>query len=152
MTMRAFAIVFLASVAGLAQVASTGAQNAGPTVTVYKSPTCGCCSHWIEHMRGHGFAVKSLDVDDVSAIKTQYGVPAAAGSCHTALVGGYVVEGHVPANAVKRLLREKPRVVGIAVPGMPAGSPGMEVPSGRVEPYDVVTFDKTGAVTVFEKH
>ena len=152
MTMRGFAVVFLAGLAGLTHVASTGAQNVAPAVTVYKSPTCGCCSQWIEHMRSHGFAVKSLDVDDVTTIKTQYGVPDAAGSCHTALVGGYVVEGHVPAETVKRLLREKPKVIGIAVPGMPAGSPGMEVPSGRVDPYDVVSFDKTGAISVFEKH
>ena len=103
-------------------------------------------------MRSHGFSVKSMDVEDVTTIKNQYGVPASAGSCHTALVGGYVVEGHVPAADVKRLLTEKPRVVGIAVPGMPAGSPGMEVPSGRVDPYDVVSFNKAGQISVFEKH
>lgn len=152
MKMRWFAVVLLAGSTGLAHVASSGAQDAAPAVTVFKSATCGCCRQWIEHMRSRGFAVKSLDVEDIATIKTQYGVPASAASCHTALVGGYVVEGHVPADAVKRLLAEKPRVVGIAVPGMPAGSPGMELPSGRVDPYDVVTFDKSGALAVFEKH
>lgn len=152
MKRRWFPTVLLVASVGLWHVSSTRAQGGAPAVTVYKSPTCGCCSHWIEHMRSHGFAVTALDVDDVSTIKRQYGVPDAAGSCHTALVGGYVVEGHVPASAVKRLLTEKPKVAGIAVPGMPAGSPGMEVPSGRVDAYDVVTFDRSGAIAVFEKH
>jgi hypothetical protein len=152
MKMRWLAVVLVAGVTGLPHVATSGAQDAVPAVTVYKSATCGCCSQWIEHMRSHGFSVKSMDVEDVTAIKNQYGVPASAGSCHTALVGGYVVEGHVPAADVKRLLTEKPKVVGIAVPGMPAGSPGMEVPSGRVDPYDVVSFNKAGQISVFEKH
>jgi hypothetical protein len=152
MKMRWFAIVFLAGSASLAYVAAGGAQSSAPAVTVFKSATCGCCSQWIEHMRSNGFVVKSMDVEDVGTIKTQYGVPESAGSCHTALVGGYVVEGHVPASAVKRLLAEKPKVVGIAVPGMPAGSPGMEVPSGRVDPYNVVSFDTAGKTSVFEKH
>ena len=137
---------------GVALVPASGAQDALPSVTVYKSPTCGCCSKWIEHMQANGFAVKSLDVQDVGAIKNQYGVPANAGSCHTALVGGYVVEGHVPAASVKRMLTEKPRIRGIAVPGMPLGSPGMEVPTGQVDRYDVVSFDRTGTVRVFDRH
>jgi hypothetical protein len=102
-------------------------------------------------MREAGFVVKSVDVDDISAVKATYGVPAEAGSCHTALVAGYVVEGHVPASTVKRLLREKPKMTGIAAPGMPVGSPGMEVPSGEVERYNVMSFQKNGAMTVFEK-
>lgn len=152
MKMRRFAVLLLAGSAGLAHVAASRAQDAAPAVTVYKSATCGCCSQWIEHMRTHGFSVKSVDVEDVTTIKHQYGIPAGAGSCHTALVGGYVVEGHVPAADVKRLLAEKPKVVGIAVPGMPAGSPGMEVPSGRVDRYTVVSFDQAGGISVFEKH
>lgn len=126
-------------------------SQAAPAMTVYKSATCGCCSKWIDHMREAGFVVKSMDVDDISAVKATYGVPVEAGSCHTALVSGYVVEGHVPASTVKRLLREKPKITGIAAPGMPVGSPGMEVPSGEVERYNVMSFQKNGAMTVFEK-
>jgi len=140
-----------ALLAAIAQAPSSGAQDRPPTVTVYKSATCGCCSKWIDHLRANGFTVSALDVDDVESIKAQYGVPARAGSCHTALVDGYVVEGHVPADSVKRLLAEKPKIAGIAVPGMPLGSPGMEVPSGRVDRYDVLAFDRSGAVTVFER-
>jgi hypothetical protein len=141
----------LALTAAMVQVPLSRAQTAAPSMTVYKSPTCGCCSKWIDHMRSHGFDVKSTDVEDVSSIKTKQGVPAEAASCHTALVGGYVIEGHVPADSVKRLLREKPKVTGLAVPGMPVGSPGMEVPSGQVEHYDVVSFVRGGATTVFDR-
>lgn len=137
---------------GLGLAVSSLAQSARPVVTVYKSPTCGCCSKWIQHMKTEGFDVKSTDQMDVTPIKTQYGVPLDAQSCHTALVGGYVLEGHVPASAVKKLLKDKPKVVGLAVPGMPVGSPGMEVPSGQVEAYNVVAFDKAGKQTVYEKH
>jgi hypothetical protein len=137
--------------AALVSGGESRAQSAPPSVTVYKSPTCGCCSKWIEHMRSQGFTVKSMDVDDITSIKTAYGVPPESASCHTALVGGYVVEGHVPADSIKRLLREKPKVAGIAVPGMPVGSPGMEVPNGQVEHYDIVSFVKGGKTTVFEK-
>jgi len=151
MRMRWFA-VGAALLVGAARIPPSGAQDALPSVTVYKSPTCGCCSKWIEHMKAQGFDVKSTDQTDVTPIKTQYGVPADAQSCHTALVGGYVLEGHVPASAVKKLLNEKPKVVGLAVPGMPVGSPGMEVPSGQVEAYNVVAFDKAGKQTVYEKH
>ncbi len=141
----------LALAAAITQVPVSRAQTAAPMVTVYKSPTCGCCSKWIEHMRSNGFEVKSTDVEDVSSIKTANGVPPEAGSCHTALVGGYVLEGHVPADSVKRLLSEKPKVAGLAVPGMPIGSPGMEVPSGQVQRYDVVSFTRGGPTTVFDR-
>jgi len=141
----------LALAAAIAQVPLSRAQTAAPTVTVYKSPTCGCCSKWIEHMRSNGFEVKSTDVEDVSSIKTANGVPREAESCHTALVGGYVLEGHVPPDSVKRLLSEKPKVAGLAVPGMPVGSPGMEVPSGQVQHYDVVSFTKGGPTAVFDR-
>lgn len=139
------------SVSSVAQQAKPTAK-AKPTMTVYKSPTCGCCSKWIQHMRDEGFEVTSTDVPDVNPIKKENGVPSDAWSCHTAQVSGYVLEGHVPASAVKKLLTEKPKVVGLAVPGMPVGSPGMEVPSGQVEPYNVVSFDKAGKMTVYEKH
>ena len=122
-----------------------------PAVTVYKSATCGCCSNWIEHMRANGFMVTSHDVEDVGAVKTKYGVPPEAGSCHTSLVDGYVVEGHVPADTIKRLLRERPKVAGIAVPGMPVGSPGMEVPGRPADSYTIVAFEKSGKYTVYER-
>ena len=141
----------LALSAAIVPVAVSRAQTAAPTVTVYKSPTCGCCSKWIEHMRSNGFEVKSTDVEDITSVKTANGVPSEASSCHTALVAGYVLEGHVPADSVKRLLKEKPKVAGLAVPGMPMGSPGMEVPSGKVEHYDVVSFARGGATTVFDR-
>jgi hypothetical protein len=129
---------------------SVGAQQELPAVAVYKSPTCGCCSLWVDHMRQNGFTVKTQDVEDVAQVKTTYGVPAALGSCHTAVVGGFVVEGHVPADAVKRLLREKPKVAGIAVPGMPVGSPGMEMGS-RKDPYAIMAFDRTGKYEIYER-
>lgn len=126
------------------------AQQAATSVTVYKSPTCGCCSKWVDHMRANGFQMTAHDVADIGAVKAKHGVPAEAGSCHTSLVGGYVVEGHVPADAVKRLLAERPKIAGIAVPGMPAGSPGMEVP-GRRDSYSIVSFDRTGQIKIYER-
>jgi hypothetical protein len=126
------------------------AQQGTPRVTVYKSPTCGCCSNWVEHMKKNGFVVTTQDVDDVDAVKMKHGVPPGASSCHTAIVDGYVVEGHVPADAVKRMLKERPQAVGIAVPGMPVGSPGMEQGEAR-DPYDVVTFDRSGKTSVYER-
>jgi hypothetical protein len=131
-------------------VAAGQSKPALPSMTVYKSATCGCCSQWIEHMKAAGFTVKALDVDDIEVTKKTYGVPATAESCHTAIVGGYVVEGHVPADAVQRMLREKPAIAGLAVPGMPIGAPGMEM-GGRKDPYNVVAFDKAGKTTVYEK-
>lgn len=126
------------------------AQAPAPEVVVYKTATCGCCRNWVEHMRAHGFMVTSHDVDNISQVKSERRVPAEAASCHTAVVDGYVVEGHVPADAVQRLLQERPSVLGIAVPGMPVGSPGMEMPSGRRDPYSIVTFDEDGEIRHFE--
>ena len=121
------------------------------TVTVYKSPSCGCCSNWVDHMREHGYAVVVNDMEDVQPVKTREGVTDALASCHTATVGGYVVEGHVPAADVQRLLSDRPAITGIAVPGMPMGSPGME--GGSVDRYDVLAFDRaTGATRVFASH
>jgi len=120
-----------------------------PEVQVYKSPTCGCCNEWISHLRDNGFTVSSTDVPDVMPIKHENGVPHHLGACHTALVGGYVVEGHVPAEAVRELLRERPPVAGLTVPGMPIGSPGMEGPNP--ERYKVFSFG-AGGVKVFSEH
>ena len=113
-----------------------------PLVTVHKDPTCGCCSGWVAHLQQAGFPTKVLDVKDLDAVKTRLGVPDDLAGCHTAEVAGYVVEGHVPAVALKRLLAEKPAAAGLAVPGMPVGSPGME--GGAPEKYEVVLFGKSG--------
>ena len=139
----------------LSMLAATGVRVAaqkGPAVQVYKDPTCGCCSLWVEHLRKAGFSATVSDVDDIDAIKTKHGVPRQARSCHTAIVGGYVIEGHVPATDVQRLLKERPAVAGIGVAGMPIGSPGMEVASVKPQPYDVLAFTKGGEVTVFASH
>ena len=123
---------------------------ARPPVTVYKSPTCGCCRDWVTHMEKSGFTVTAHDQADMDAIKDRYGVPSGVRSCHTALVGSYVIEGHVPAADVDRLLKEQPKVAGLAVPGMVMGSPGME--GGMSKPYLVVAFQKTGSTTTFASH
>lgn len=147
-----FVAVFIGVLAAPSPIAS--AQSSGqPMMEVYKSPTCGCCSKWVEHVRQHGFTARVTDLSEeaLDALKLKHGVPRTARSCHTALVGGYAIEGHVPAAAVKRLLKEKPALAGIAVAGMPAGSPGMEVP-GRSQPYNVITFDKKGDSRVFASY
>lgn len=117
-------------------------------VTVYKSPTCGCCTKWVEHLEQSGFRVEVHDTADVQPVKARHGLPGSLASCHTALVGGYVVEGHVPADVIRRLLRERPQVAGVAVPGMPMGSPGMEGP--YKDDYDIVSFTRGGATNVYE--
>ena len=128
-----------------AQVAMTS------EMTVFRSPTCGCCGKWIEHAEAAGFQVKDEITEDMAAIKQQYGVPQTMTSCHTTVVGDYVVEGHVPVEDVQKLLTEKPDVVGIAVPGMPIGSPGME--SGDyTEPYTVFSFTESGETAAFAEH
>jgi hypothetical protein len=131
---------------------ATGAASSAPiAATLYKDPSCGCCTKWGDHLRGNGFAVTARDRSDMDTLKDSLGVPAALRSCHTAIVGKYVVEGHVPANDVKKLLASAPKdVVGIAVPGMPTGSPGME--GGRVDKYDVVAFLAGGRTRVFARH
>lgn len=130
--------------------ASTLLAAPKPRLTVWKSPSCGCCKEWIKHMESAGFEVIAKDQDDVSPIKRQYGVSSKLMSCHTGVVNGYVIEGHVPADLVQKMLKERPRIVGIAVPGMPAGSPGMEV-GGRKDPYDVVSWDSKGNTKVYAK-
>jgi hypothetical protein len=126
--------------------------QSGAAVQVYKDPTCGCCALWVEHLRKAGFTATVTDVEDMTALKTKHGVPPRARSCHTAVTGDYVIEGHVPAADVQRLLKERPSVVGIGVPGMPIGSPGMEVAGVKPQPYDVLAFDKAGQTTVFASH
>ena len=123
-----------------------------PVMLVHKSATCGCCSAWVDHMRAAGFKVDVRDVDTLDAVKDRVGVPADKGSCHTAEVAGYFVEGHVPALDIKRLLAEKPKARGLVVPGMPAGSPGMELPDGRVQPYVVELVAPDGTTSVFAHH
>jgi hypothetical protein len=128
----------------------TAAIAAPPPMTVYKSPWCGCCGAWVDHARAAGFTVEVKEMDDVYPIKDVAGVPYDLASCHTTSVGGYAVEGHVPADVIYRLLEEKPDVAGIAVPGMPAGSPGMEgASSAPVEPYDVVLFNGGEATGIY---
>jgi hypothetical protein len=143
---------FLAAGAGTAALAlmpEVFAQRALPTVVVYKNAGCGCCGEWEKHMRAAGFRVEGHSVADVMPMKRKLGVPDALQSCHTATVDGYVLEGHVPADDVKRLLRERTKVRGLAVPGMPVGSPGME--GGPPEPYSTVAFDESGS-RVFARH
>jgi hypothetical protein len=118
-----------------------------PTVTVYKTETCNCCVKWMDHLRANGFTVEGENVESLRPVKQRLNVPRGLGACHTAVVGDYVVEGHVPADEVKRLLVHRPDVVGISVPGMPIGSPGMER-GDRVDPYNVLAFDTNGKASV----
>ena len=125
-----------------------GANAAKPvTIKVYKTPTCGCCKAWVQHLRDNGFKVETIDMPDLSTVKLRYGVTPKLEACHTAVVNGYVVEGHVPADVIMRLLKEHPAVTGVAVPGMPGGSPGMEGASR--ERYDILTFDHAGHTKVY---
>lgn len=133
-------------------VARAADRAASPRVVVYKSESCGCCKAWVQHITEAGFVVEAHDVDNLAPIKERVGIPYGKGSCHTAEVGGYFVEGHVPAADIKRLLKEKPAAKGLTVPGMPAGSPGMEVPSGKVDSYDVLLVAKDGTTSVFAHH
>lgn len=125
-----------------------------PPVVVHKSATCGCCKLWVEHLQAAGFRVEVRDEDDqqLLAVKERIGVPYGKGSCHTAEVGGYFVEGHVPAEDIKRLLAERPDAKGLVLPGMPLGSPGMEVPDGTVQPYTVELVDRAGTTAAFAQH
>ena len=121
------------------------------TVTVYKSPTCGCCGDWVKHLQSNGFKVEAHDVADLDPVKQKLGVRRELASCHTATVGGYTIEGHVPASDIRRLLAERPKnAKGLAVPGMPVGSPGME--TGPAQPYATLLFDDAGGTRVFARH
>ncbi len=140
-------------------VASSAAQRTPaptpsvlPTMLVNKSPSCGCCGSWIEHVEKAGFKVEINDTDEMNPIKERLGVPYEKGSCHTAEIGGYFIEGHVPAEDIKRLLAERPDAKGLTVPGMPAGSPGMELPDGRTQPYTVELVANDGTTTAYAQH
>ncbi|MGL6135436.1 MAG: DUF411 domain-containing protein [Prochlorococcaceae cyanobacterium] len=123
---------------------------ADPQVDAYRSASCGCCKGWLDHLRTAGFTVRDHVVEDLEAVKLSLGVPGELASCHTATVAGYVIEGHVPVSAMQRLLLQRPAVAGIAVPGMPLGSPGMESPLGA-EPYTVFSFTGDGAFRPFQR-
>ena len=141
---------FMAVPQGLAQEQGAGAQSL-PVVEMTKRPNCGCCNAWADHLRAEGFKVKITESDELWNVKRRVGIPQDLDACHTAKVGGYIVEGHVPASDIKRLLSERPGVKGLAVPGMPIGSPGMEM-DGRSEPYNVIAFDGEGETKVFRSY
>ena len=129
------------------------AEPAAPPVEVWKDPSCGCCHDWIEHMQANGFSFTVHDTGN-NAVRAQLGLPQKLGSCHTALVGGYLIEGHVPASDVRALLKQKPKALGLAVPGMPVGSPGMDgaVYGNRRDPYDVLLVERGGSTKVFSSY
>lgn len=142
--------ILIALFIGIAAPAAWAASGT-PVVDVYKSPTCGCCSKWVDHLKANGFTVRSHDTQNVAAHKARLGVPAGYDSCHTAQVNGYLVEGHVPAKEIKRLLKEKPRARGLVVPAMPMGSPGMEA-GGRKDAYDVFVVNRDGSTQTYARY
>jgi hypothetical protein len=143
-------VVALALTTGAAPASSIDPAAKKPTITVYKDPSCGCCKSWIEHLIKHGYRVDAKDTPEMTEIKRTLGVPDGLTACHTAVVNGYLIEGHVPAADIARLLEQKPKIAGLAVPGMPMGSPGMEGP--RAQHYQVVSFDKAGKTKVFASY
>ncbi len=140
-----------AGAAALAFWQSATAAETLPKMTVTRDPNCGCCGNWVSHVKAAGFPVEVAEVPDVAPLKARLGVPDPLASCHTAEIGGYVVEGHVPAEAIKRLLAERPKAIGLVVAGMPVGSPGMEVAGQQPDTYDVVIFS-TGRQNVFARY
>lgn len=148
---------FITQIAGLAGAAAATrglwATTGAPTpITVYKSSTCECCAKWVDHLRANGFAPAVHDEEAMDGIKDDLGVPAGVRSCHTALVEKYLIEGHVPASDIHRLLLERPKFAGLAVPGMPRSAPGMQMPGAPVEPYEVVAFTAAGTTTIYARH
>lgn len=141
---------FLRSILAAPLAAAIRLNAASPQVQVYKTPTCSCCGKWVQHLRDNGFQVAVQDVADTAVYRRKFGVPDSLMSCHTAVVEGYGIEGHVPASEIQRLLRERPKAKGLAVPGMPIGSPGME--STRREPYSVMIFDTEGRSSVYQRY
>lgn len=142
-------VIIGAAVAAWSMGLIGGAGANATEVEVYKSPYCGCCSQWVKHLEASGFRVTVRNVADMEPVRAAHGVSPALASCHTALVDGYVVEGHVPADVIRRLLAERPDAAGIAVPGMPSSAPGMDLPTG--ERYDVLIFDKNGRSGVYAR-
>ncbi len=147
----AFVGKFLLALGTLAVLASCDrTQPVGDAeVLVYKTPACDCCTKWAEHLRDSGFSVMTEEIADLTQLKRRHGVQKGIASCHTAIVEGYVIEGHVPGEVIRRLLEERPSVVGLAVPGMPMGSPGMEGPF--TEPYEILSFDREGRTEVYAR-
>ena len=145
--------ILIAIAIGILTVTTTQANDDGivKDITVYKNPSCGCCGKWISYLEGHGYKVTVEETRDVFAIKQKLGVPEKLAACHTAVIDGYVVEGHITHRDIKRLLLLRPEVKGIAVPGMPIGTPGMEM-GNTVEPYDVITFNDDGKMEIFVSH
>ena len=139
-------------IAAVPAVLVTGPVQAAPPLTVYKTASCGCCTGWITTMRRAGYAPKVVVVEDISPIGARLGVPFELSSCHLTTVGGYVVVGHVPPTDVARLLKERPKALGITVPGMPAGSPGLEMPDGRREKYETLLLLPGGRTRTFARH
>jgi hypothetical protein len=134
---------------------SLAAWTAGgelPPMTIYKSETCLCCEKWVDHVKAAGFRTVVHNRDPIDPLKDELAIPRHVRSCHTALVGGYLIEGHVPAADIKRMLKEKPKFMGLAVPGMPVGTPGMDQPGVPAEPYHVVAFQKAGGTSVYAKY
>ncbi len=142
--------ILLAGLTPHVAFADSGKQAELESITVYKSPTCGCCSKWVSHLQDNGFEVEAIDKNDMNSVKQGAGIPRKLASCHTARIGGYLIEGHVPAADIKRLLEERPDVAGLTVPGMPMGSPGME--GHRKDNYEVLTFTTSGETKVFSRY
>lgn len=140
--------VFISAFGGFILLQNVSAE---PEMTVYKSPTCGCCNKWIKHMEANGFQISAIDVLEMRFVKGKYGINHDLASCHTAVIDGYFIEGHVPAVDVKRLLSDKPDIAGLTVPGMPIGSPGMEV-GDRKDSYSVIAVGKSGDTHVFNQY
>jgi len=149
---RSLALLGVVPVALAARAADVATGAGTPKITVYKSDSCGCCKLWVQHLLDAGFAVQAHDVDNLASVKERVGVPAGKGSCHTAEVDRYFLEGHVPAAEIRRLLRERPAARGLTVPGMPLGSPGMEMPSGQVDRYDVLLVGMDGSTSVYARY
>ena len=137
-------VAFFAMLPAFAMMGRAQAATTAPKITVSKDPTCGCCGGWVDHLKAEGFAVEVTETKAINRVKARLGVPSDLAACHTAEIAGYVIEGHVPAAAIRRLLAEKPQAKGLAVPGMPVGSPGMEVEGSAPESYDVVLFGSFG--------
>jgi hypothetical protein len=133
-----------------AEVAAS--SSTATPITVYKSSSCECCAKWVDHVRANGFLPTVHDEEDMDTIKAQLGVPEAVRSCHTALAGKYLIEGHVPASDIKRLAKEQPRVLGLAVPGMPSGTPGMAPPGAKIAGFEVVAFQLDGTTRAFARY
>ena len=144
--------VFLVAGAAAAAVACAPVGGSSTALAVYKTPTCACCTAWVDHMRAAGFEAQVNELPSLRSIRSTQDVPEALASCHTALIGGYVLEGHVPAEDVRRLLAERPEAVGLAVPAMPLGSPGMETPDNQREPYETLLILKGGGTRIFARH